>query len=350
MRLIPIEKVKPGMKIARTIYRDQDGKVLLRPNVILKPSYIQKIKDLNYQYLYIMEPGDELQEIADLEPIREETLFRARGLIKKYFTLLKQNKSIEISDIKSVIGEIVDQIISNPNIVYNIVDIRSHDDYTYAHSVNVCVISVMIGAALNLNRQQLEILGMGAILHDIGKILIDNRILNKPTKLEPEESELVRRHARDGFELLRKKANIKFLVSHIVLQHHEREDGSGYPRGLPGKRIHRFAKIVAVADTYDAMTSNRVYQKEITSLQAIEEIKREASRKFNAGVVEAFLQVVAPFPIGSTIIFENGAKGIVKAVSKLECLVEVVEGPNCGNTFNLYQCPSLKVDKIYFNN
>lgn len=350
MRLIPIEKAEPGMKIGRAIYRDQDGKVLLRPNVILKPSYIQKIKDLNYQYIYIMEPGDEEQDIVNLEPIREETIFRARGLIKKYFTLLKQNKSIEITGIKSVIGEIVDQIISNPNIVYNMVDIRSHDDYTYAHSVNVCVISLMVGAALNLNRKQLETLGIGAIMHDIGKILIDNRILNKPTKLEPQESELIRRHAKDGFDLLRKKANISFLASHIVFQHHEREDGSGYPRGLSGKRIHSFAKIVAVADAYDAMTSNRVYQKEITSLQAIEEIKQEASRKFNSGVVEAFLQVVAPFPIGSTIIFKNGAKGIVKAVSKLECLVEVIEGPNCGNTFNLYQYPSIKVDKIYFSN
>ncbi|MGE5604980.1 MAG: HD-GYP domain-containing protein, partial [Bacteroidota bacterium] len=326
-----------------------DSKVLLRPYVVLKPSYIQKIKDLKYQYIYIVEPGDEEQNITDLEPIREETLFQARGLIKKYFTLLKQNKSIDIAGIKSVIGDIVDQIIRNPNIVYNMVDIRSHDDYTYAHSVNVCVISVMVGVILNLNRKQLETLGMGAIMHDIGKILIDNKILNKPTKLEPQESELVRRHAKDGFELLRKKANINFLASHIVFQHHEREDGSGYPRGLPGKRIHSYSKIVAVADAYDAMTSNRVYQKEITSLQAIEEIKQEVSRKFNAEVVEAFLQVVAPFPIGSTIIFKNGAKGIVKAVSRLECLVEVIEGPNCGITFNLYQCPGLKVDKVYFS-
>ncbi len=350
MRLIPIENVKPGMKLARAIFRDQDSKILLRPNVVLKPSYIQKIKDLKYQYIYIMEPGDAEQDIVNLEPIREETLFQARGLIKRYFSLIRQNKTIEISSIKSVIGEIVDQIIRNPNIVYNMVDIRSHDDYTYAHSVNVCVISVMIGVALNLNRRQLETLGMGAIMHDIGKILIDNKILNKPTKLEPQESELVRKHAKDGYEMLRKKANITFLASHIVFQHHEREDGSGYPRGLLGKRIHSFSKIVAVADAYDAMTSNRVYQKELTSLQAIEEIKQEASRKFNAGVVEAFLQVVTPFPIGSTIIFKNGATGIVKAVSRIECLVEIVEGPNCGNTFNLYHSPNLKVDKVYFSN
>jgi HD-GYP domain-containing protein (c-di-GMP phosphodiesterase class II) len=349
MRLIPIEKLKPGMNLSRTIFRDQDGKILLRPNVVLKSSYIQKIKDLKYQYVYIMEPGDEEQAPANLEPLREETLFQARRLIKKYFALIKQNKTIEISGIKSVIGEIVDQIIRNPNIVYNMVDIRSHDDYTYAHSVNVCVISIMIGVVLNLNRKQLETLGMGAILHDIGKILIDHKILNKPTKLEPLESELVRRHAKDGYEMLRKKDDINFLASHIVLQHHEREDGSGYPRGLTGKRIHIFSKIVAVADAYDAMTSNRVYQKEITSLQAIEEIKREASRKFNAAVVEAFLQVVTPFPIGSTIVFENGATGIVKAVSRLECLVEVIDGPDCGNTFNLYHTPDFKVEKVYFS-
>lgn len=347
MRLISIEMAKPGMKLARAIYRDQDSKILLHPNVVLKPSYIQKIKDLQYQYIYIMEPGDEGKDLSNLEPIKAETLFQARGLVKKYFTLFKQNKSIDMSNMKMVIGDIVDQIIRNPNIVYNMVDIRSHNNYTYTHSVNVCVLSVMIGVALNLNHKQLEILGMGAIMHDIGKILIDNEILNKPTKLEPQESEVIRRHAKDGYELLRKKANINFLAPHIVFQHHEREDGSGYPRGLPGKRIHSFSKIVAVADAYDAMTSGRVYQKEITSLQAIEEIKQEAPSKYNSEVVEAFLQVVAPFPIGSTLVFQNGAKGMVKAVSRHECLVEMIEGPDSGETFNLYQCPNLNVDKVY---
>lgn len=349
MRLIPIENAKPGMKLARAIYRDKDSKVLLRPYVVLKPSYIQKIKDLKYHYVYIMEPGDEEQDICNLDPIREETLFQARGLVRKYFHLIKQNKNIEISNIKSVIGEIVDQIIRNPNVVYNMVDIRSYDDYTYAHSVNVCIIAIMIGVALNLNRKQLETLGIGALMHDIGKILIDHKILNKPTKLEPQESELIRKHAKDGYELLRKKANIDFLASHTVFQHHEREDGSGYPRGLSGKRIHIFAKIVAVADAYDAMTSNRVYQKELTSFQAIEVIKREANCKFNSSVVNAFLKVVAPFHLGSTIVFKNGSKGIVKAVSRLECLVEMVEGPERGNTLNLYHYPNLEVDQVFFS-
>jgi HD-GYP domain-containing protein (c-di-GMP phosphodiesterase class II) len=159
----------------------------------------------------------------------------------------------------------------------------------------------------------------------------------------------VRRHARDGYELLRKKANINFLASHIVFQHHEREDGSGYPRGLSGKRIHRFSKIVAVADAYDAMTSNRAYHKEITSVKALEEIKQEASRKFDPAVVEVFLQVVAPFPIGSTLIFSNGAKAIVRSVTRSECLVEVIEGPGCGRTFNLYNSPNVKVDKVFLS-
>ena len=349
MRLLPIENVKPGMKLARAVFRDQDGKVLLRPGVVIKPSYIQKFKELQYQYLYIMDPGDEEQTLADLEPIKEETLFQARGLVKKYFTLLKQNKNINIDELKGVITDIVDQIIRNPNVVYNMLDIRTHDNYTYAHSVNVCIISVMVGVALNLNRRQLETLGIGALMHDIGKILIDNKILNKPDKLEPEESELIKKHARDGYELLKKKADINFLSSHVVFQHHEREDGSGYPRGLTGKRIHRFSKIVAVVDTYDAMTSNRSYREEITTLHALAEIKQEAARKFDSNVVEAFLRVVAPYPIGSTLLFKNGQKAIVKSVSRHECLVEVIEGSEMGNTFNLYHHPNLEVDKVFFS-
>lgn len=349
MRLVSIENVKPGMKLARAIFRDQDGKILLRPQVVLKPSYIQKIKDLKYQFVYILESGDNEQEILDREFIKEDTLFQARGLLKKYFSLLKQNKSVDMAEVKNVIGDIVDQIIRNPNIVYNMLDIRSHDNYTYAHSVNVCVISVMVGVALNLNRRQLETLGIGALMHDIGKIQIDNKILNKPTKLDSQESDLIRKHARNGYELLRKKANINFLASHIVFQHHEREDGSGYPRGLTGKRIHSLSKIVAVADTYDAMTSNRAYHKEITSLQALEEIKLESSYKFDPSVVEAFLQVVAPYPIGSILIFNSGDKAIVKSVSRAECMVEVIEGSNSGKNFNLYHNPNIKVDKVFLD-
>jgi HD-GYP domain-containing protein (c-di-GMP phosphodiesterase class II) len=237
----------------------------------------------------------------------------------------------------------IDQIFGHTDVVYNMLDIRSYDNYTYAHSVNVCTIALIIGAALKMSRSDLEYLGISALLHDIGKMFIDSQILNKPGSLDPDEYEQVKKHTRDGYELLKDKICISFISSHVAFQHHEREDGSGYPRGLTGDRIHRFAKIVAVADVYDAMTSHRVYRKAMPSHVVIQEIKENADRKFDRSVVEHLEKIVAPYPIGSVLLLNNGEKVVVDNVSKLECMVRVIFGPRIGLTFNLYERLDLEV-------
>lgn len=345
MRLISIDAVVPGMKLARPLYRLDDGKILLRSNVELKPHYISRLKEMKFSHLYIWEPGDSNDEHLLLDPIRVETRLKAGLAFKEITDLLHQTNQVNVKNLRRVVAEMIDQIFNNDDVIYNMMDIRSYDNYTYAHSINVCTISLIIGNSMKINRNDLEYLGMGALLHDIGKINIDSKILNKPGSLEPVEYEAVKRHPRDGYQLLKEKIEVSFVSSHIAFQHHEREDGSGYPRGLTGDKIHRFAKIVAVADIYDAMTSHRIYRAAIPSHLVLAEIKQGIEKKFDRQVVESLEKIVAPYPVGATLLLNNGEVVTVKNATRSECIVKVTNGERKGCQFNLFRYPELKVIK-----
>ena len=228
------------------------------------------------------------------EPIREESRIKAALLFKTMFNQFMKNEAIDVNKLKDTIKDILDYILGERCILNTITRMRAYDSYTFNHSVDVCVLSLSIGSVMGLNRNELAVLGIGALLHDIGKIYTDYCILNKPIRLETEEYEKVKTHARDGYELLRRRFNMSFLIPHMAFQHHEREDGSGYPRGLTGKRIHYFSKIIAVADVFDAMTSYRVYQIPVQASLAIQEIWKNTPDKYNRSVADCLKKIVTP--------------------------------------------------------
>lgn len=241
----------------------------------------------------------------------------------------------------------VEEILANKNAVYSLIKLRDYDNYTFTHSVNVCVLSILTGSLLGYNRMQLENLGLGAMLHDIGKVLIDSRIMNKPAKLSVTEYEVVKKHTIFGYKLLKSKIATSFLPAHIALQHHEREDGSGYPRGLTAKRIHRYAKIVAVADVFDAMTTDRIYQKAVIPQVSLEKIKKDQGIKFDKRITENFMRVIAPYPIGSILVLNNEQRVIVSQVTREKCIVKCISGTNAGEKYDLFQRPELAVVKYF---
>lgn len=157
----------------------------------------------------------------------------------------------------------------------------------------------------------MESLGVGALLHDIGKILIPSHILNKPTQLSDEEFELVKAHTEYGFDILRRQDQFPSVVAHCAYQHHERIDGSGYPRQLKGNEIHQFGKIIGIADVFDAMTSNRVYRDAMLPHDAMEVLYGGAAIKFDKNMVEQFKKTIALYPNGITVSLSDGRKGIV---------------------------------------
>jgi putative nucleotidyltransferase with HDIG domain len=346
MRIVSIDNVQPGMILAKPIYHHDDGKILLRENIKLKDAYINRLKDMQYTHLYIREAQDTEDDLHILEPVRQETKVKASAILKETFSAYDQNRDIHVENLQNVVSEMIEQIFGNRDVVYNMIDIRTHDNYTFTHSVNVCALSLLMGTRMGLNRTDLEILGVGALLHDIGKIFISHDILNKPSILEPQEYEIIKTHTNKGYELLKEKICISFISAHIAYQHHERVDGTGYPRGLAGNKIHRFAKIVAVADVYDAMTAQRVYREAIPSHQVLTEIKMEAEKKFDRSVVESFERVIAPYPVGSMLLLNNGETVLVLNVTRTECKVRVVAGMREGHQFNFFRYPELRVIKV----
>jgi HD-GYP domain-containing protein (c-di-GMP phosphodiesterase class II) len=344
MRKIPLTEIKPGMKLAKTIYRADDGRVLLNIGSELKEFHVQRLAEYNCESVVVYDAETESEEIA-LKPIKEETREKAVTLLKQSIKQIKTEGAFESEDLVEVIKEIIEYIISDPRIVYNMIAIRNHDCYTFSHSVNVCVISTLIGSAMGYDRNNLEILGIGAMLHDIGKVRIGVQLLNKAARLEPYEFDMMKAHTVAGYEILKTAVPISFLPAHVALQHHEREDGSGYPKGLTGKDIHQFAKIVAVADVFDAMTSNRTYKQASPAYVAFQEIADHVSIKYQRSTVEALTKVITPYPEGSVWELSNGDKVMVNSVTRSECLATVLNGTGQEKLYNLYKLQGLSVVK-----
>ena len=343
MRKIAIAEINPGMKLAKTIYRNEDGRILLSAESVIKEYHIERLLEYNCEYAVVYDNENEFEEAIAVKTIEEETRTRAVALLKQSIKHLKTDGILECEDLFPVVQEIIEYILADPLIAYNMITIRNHDSYTFSHSVNVCVIATLIGSVMGYDRNELQILGIGAMLHDIGKVRIASQILNKKEQLKPFEFDLMKAHTLEGYEILRQSVHISFLPAHIALQHHEREDGSGYPKGLISADIHPYAQIVAVADVFDAMTSDRVYKPSFPAYLAYQEIVDKIEIQFNRTVVEALTKVLTPYPKGSIWLLSNGTQVMVTSVTRLDCMAKDLNEINQEKFYNLYKLAGLRV-------
>ncbi|MDW7674892.1 MAG: HD domain-containing protein, partial [Bacillota bacterium] len=217
MRKILLADAKPGMIIAKNIYNDE-GKILLTNGTELKKVYIDKLNGLNIPAVYIKDDLVVSPEPADI--ISEEIRHNAIASVKDVFHQLVFSETADMKKVSQAVNHMMDQLLANPNIMVNLTDIRSYDNYTFGHCVNVCALSMLTGISLGLNQLQLKDLGIGAILHDIGKITVNKDILNKPAALSDEEFKIVKEHSMAGFDLLRKLDGVSTLAAHVAFQHH----------------------------------------------------------------------------------------------------------------------------------
>lgn len=322
MRLVPIQCVKENFKLARDIY-DNDGKLLLKSGTTLKNSVIKKVKNLNIFSMYVI---DEYSENIIEELIGPEIRQKAIKAIKDNYGMLVEGSSKEsnnITDIKeeefqSIVytaRQLVEEILSRKDVMLNVVDIKNLSNYVYQHSVNVAIISLIIGIKLDLHKFDLLDLCVGALLHDFGMVFVPREILKKEDNLNNDEYEIVKKHARMGYEYLSESFEIPLSSILVSLQHHEKIGGQGYPNGVPGDNISKFAKIVAIADTYDALTSDRPYRKAMSPNEALEYIMANGGIQFDYKLVKLFSNVVVPYPKGTMVKLTNNEVGIV---SKLD--------------------------------
>lgn len=322
MRLVPIQSAKEGSVLARTIY-DGEGRVLLKEGIELKDAIIKKIEELNIYTIYI---NDKYSDVVIEDVIKPEIRQKSIKKIRDVFYNLEDYNENEnnyqgqnlykksekdFQSVQYVARELVEEILSRKSIMIGLVDIKSFDDYTYQHSVNVAVISLIIGIKMNFHKYELFDLCIGALLHDIGKVFIPEEIVNKPANLSDEERKIIEQHTIKGYEYLKGSYDVSVPARIVALQHHERVGGQGYPDGREGERISILAKIVAVADVYDAMTSDRVYRKAMSPNEVLEYIMANGGTQFDYKVVQAFSKVVIPYPVGTLIRLSNDDIGVV---------------------------------------
>ncbi len=313
MRRLSISQLKENMVLARSIY-DGDARVLLHAGIILDNTYINRLQELGINSVYIQDPFLDGVEIP--EPISEVTRIKTIKVIKENFSNLENDRKLNIRAVKTLVENILDELLENYNVLIHLTDIRTYDDYTFAHSVNVCILAVMTGISLGYHDLKLKELGLGALLHDIGKTKIDKEILNKPDDLTKEEYDEIKNHPAYGFELLRGYQELPLLSAHIAYQHHERWDGNGYPRRLSGEKIHEYARIVAVADIYDALLADRPYRPAYSVNQALLVLKRIAGTYLDKRIVSAFISNIAIYPIGTIVELNTGDIAIVVDVNR----------------------------------
>jgi len=308
MRLIHLDDLTDDMVLGRSIL-NEDGKILLGADCKNLSKYKEKLFGLGIQHIYI---NDELSSDIIIEDvISEETRLQTQNIIKKTMNNVQFNKELDYDSIKSVIVSIIEEILQNKNINSKLTDIRTMDGYTFNHSVNVSVLSLIMGKAMNYNYSQLLDLGIGALLHDIGKILIPPVILNKPSQLTYLERKLMEEHSKLGYECVKSNNQISSLAKYIIFSHHERLDGSGYPQKITGESIHAFSKIVAIADVFDAMTSDRVYRKKWPVSETLEFLMSNTNH-FDKNIINIFIKNIAAYPNGTMVKLSNGFTAIVK--------------------------------------
>ena len=207
--------------------------------------------------------------------------------------LLESPTAQNIKEARRGISEVVDLILTDDDTMHYLIDITSHDFYTYTHSVNVGVLGIALAKTLfkDATNHDMQALGVGFFLHDIGKVGIDPSIITKPGKLTSEEMKEMRLHPSLGYELLYETEQLTEESKTIVLQHHERSDGTGYPRGLRGKDIHIYSRICSIADIYDALTSNRSYRKKSPPLLALKIMHDEMINHFQKDLFQEFVMM-----------------------------------------------------------
>lgn len=351
-----ISGVSPGSIIAQDVY-GTDGVLLIKKGTPFREHYTPRFKEAGVQEISIEENGEMSTDTINAirkslniqDVIHEKTRSHAYNQIKKTMMKFKSVSRSDIQKIGQIVEDMIEQLLDQKDFVFALSQLRSVDDYTYQHSVNVGVLALIIGIDLSLDKDQLRHLGTGAILHDIGKIMISEDLIKKPSKLTIAEFSEVKKHTLYGYEILM-QTNIAEEAAQIALHHHEKYDGTGYCWGLRNTNIPLFARIVAVADVYDAMSNDRVYKRRTLPDQVFREITHLGDKHFDAHIMETFAKHINIYPTGTGIVLNSGHRGIVLHQNKLypESPIVRVFTPKEQNIKRLYFDVDLSINTKWF--
>jgi HD-GYP domain-containing protein (c-di-GMP phosphodiesterase class II) len=320
VRLLRIEYVKTDMKLGRTIFAE-DGRILLQRGTTLTGAYLDTLKRYGYEVIYVTDPTVPAVELR--EPISERTRSEAIGSVREAFrTFRTPNRKLDQDwtgrrILYNAATSILNDLVGNKDLNLQLTEMRTQNSYLFAHSVNVTVLGLALAQKLQFNYNKLADLAMGLLTHDIGKSLLPPESATLHTHVVPVEDAVYPTHARAGFDMLRQLGRALGAPSKIVtLQHHERWDGQGFPSGLAGNDIHEFAQIAAIVNAYDNLSHMHIDDQPIAPSEVIEFLMAAGGTHFNPQMVETFIKMLVPYPLGSFVTLSNRSEGFVSGLDR----------------------------------
>ncbi|RED58130.1 HD-GYP domain-containing protein [Cohnella lupini] len=291
---------------------------------------VPKARMLTKKDIILMKSQQVILSEEDFEPFSiDRVVDSAIGEVKELFDHARNLDQIPFAVVRDKIVPMIMLISNHPNLNQILNYLEMHDEYVYKHSIGVAVLSKLIGKARGFDENRLLELTTAGFLHDIGKAKLPEAILNKPGKLTAEEYALVKEHTVLGYEILKKSLGIPERYAYVALQHHEREDGSGYPFGSNGGDIDIFSKIVAVADVFHAMVSRRVYKNPVPFYKVLQELSNNAYGALDPAITLSFLKRIMDLLIGNTVILSDGREGKIVLVTEQDPVHPFIEINGC---------------------
>ena len=251
-------------------------------------------------------------------PAAETALENASDKVAMLMDNLKAGENLDISAVRNAVQPILESVIRNSDALLWVSVMQKKDAYTYSHSLDNCSLAIAFGRHLGLYKEDLRNLAMGLLLMDVGKVKVPDEILNKTGTLSIEEFDEMKKHVYHGVQMLRNTPGINETIINVVLTHHERFDGSGYPSGLKGKEVPVYGRIAAIIDCYTAMTSSSPYRTAIAPHKALQTIYNWRNKYFQDELVEQFLQCVGVYPTGSLVEMSSGEVGMIMAQNRVQ--------------------------------
>ena len=274
--------------------------------------YLKTIANPEYDH----QPQKAKNELSYELPRAHNHYKSSTKLIKDVMKNILKDEEFDLAPVKQAVEDCLESILSNQDALLLLSNIKNADEYTAEHCLRVAIMTIAFARFLGYEEEELKCMGIGAMLHDVGKMKIPDAILNKPGKLSPAEFNIMQDHTTEGYKILKKKSALSSIAIDIAHSHHEKLNGQGYPRNLNELNISEHTKIVTIVDTYDAITSERVYSSAKSPAEAFKILRQNSGTQFDGDIVDKFVEWMGIYPVGSLIEMKTGELGIVLKIHR----------------------------------